>query len=167
MRQVRETLINIFQGLNLYKFIFLILIAVITKKVLICYILVNVLSLFRFLYVIIFSRKMYTTNPLDCTIIKIVLFISKTSNMYEKADAAVYVLLSYLIIFFFPFSIKSLNISKTILNNILYEVHIEDKKSIKNIIKKSIESEFLIKKYAINVGYICFKKIIVEIDPNL
>lgn len=118
---------------------------------------------FRLIYVI-FSKKMYTSNIVDCAIIKIIAALTKSKKKYEKIDNLVFFYIAYICILFFPFSPKSISIAKTLYKEILYYVFIS-KKNIFKILKRTIEKEFLLK--GKELGVVIIWKKIIEIDPDI
>lgn len=147
--------------------ILILLLAFFFKKMLILYILLNFLAIPRIIYLIAYKKPLNTKKIIDSTIIKIFMVVKQTT-FYEKIDLTGFFMLSYLTIFWFHISIKSLTIAITFIKHIDYSFNFEHV-SLKNIIIKTYKEEFLINLKVHNIGGIYIyipllkKKIIIDV----
>jgi hypothetical protein len=135
-----ESILLILKGKNI---ILSFILALFIKKILIMYIFINLLIIPRIIY-IMYTKKIYTKNIIDCSIIKILLYLSSKKKKYEKIDTIIFMFINYLIIFVFPISIKSLKISQNLIKFLIIEIKLTDTFSFKRILNKLIKEEFLL-----------------------
>lgn len=128
------------------------------------YIFMFILSFFKIIYIVYTKRLYPSTKYLDAIIVKYIIMQNKKKNMIFYVDILFLFFISYLIIFFTVFSLKSIQLSIVWYNINKYEWIVHKKINVFKNLAVVIKKDILID--SINLNFLKFFKIEIEIDPD-
>ena len=143
---------------KLFLVIWVVLTAPMIRKIIYGYIIINCAAFIKFVVIISKKKNLNLNKTLDNIILKWVIVFQNSKTWNERFDVALVIILGYFIILCTPFSLKSIQFSIVLYNEIKISIFLLKKIKIIDSVKRIWKREFFVKNfnaekiYILNVG---------------